>query len=88
MLLLVDIYLTGIYNIQLFFIVIVFPRCIRGLLLDSCVVLVTHQLQYLRQCDQMLGLKKVFCQYACLLVNLKGQYGVLWRSSRNIGKRR
>ena len=34
-------------------------RCIRNLLSDKCVVLVTHQLQYLQQCDLVLGLKEV-----------------------------
>ena len=34
-------------------------RCVRDLLSDKCVVLVTHQLQYLQQCDLVLGLKEV-----------------------------
>ena len=33
--------------------------CIRDLLSDKYVVLVTHQLQYLQQCDLVLGLKEV-----------------------------
>ena len=34
-------------------------RCIRGLLSDKIVILVTHQIHYLDQCDTMLGLKEV-----------------------------
>ena len=34
-------------------------RCIRDLLSDKLVVLVTHQLQYVQQCDAVLGLKEV-----------------------------
>ena len=34
-------------------------RCIRGLLSDKIVILVKHQIQYLDQCDTMLGLKEV-----------------------------
>ena len=34
-------------------------RCIRGLLCNQCVVLVTHQLQYVQQCDTVLVLKEV-----------------------------
>ena len=35
-------------------------RCIRGLLSESSVVLlVTHQLQYVQQCDTVLGLNEV-----------------------------
>ena len=34
-------------------------RCIRGLLCSQCVVLVTHQLQYVQQCDTVLVLKEV-----------------------------
>ena len=35
-------------------------RCVRGLLSESSlVVLVTHQLQYIHQCDTVLGLKEV-----------------------------
>lgn len=36
-----------------------FDRCIRGMLSQtSCVVLVTHQLQYVQQCDTVLGLNE------------------------------
>lgn len=35
-----------------------FNKCIKGLLSQSCVLLVTHQLQYLKQCDKMIGLKE------------------------------
>ena len=34
-------------------------RCIRGILSDKVVILVTHQIQYLEQCDTLLGLKDV-----------------------------
>ena len=34
-------------------------RCIRGILSDKVVILVTHQIQYLEQCDTILGLKEV-----------------------------
>lgn len=36
-----------------------FGRCICGLLSDRCVILVTHQVQYLSKCDAVLGLKEV-----------------------------
>uniref|UniRef100_A0A1X7UA79 Uncharacterized protein n=1 Tax=Amphimedon queenslandica TaxID=400682 RepID=A0A1X7UA79_AMPQE len=35
-----------------------FERCISGILSDKIVILVTHQLQYLEQCDTVLGLKE------------------------------
>ena len=34
-------------------------RCIRGILSDKIVILVTHQVQYLERCDAILGLKEV-----------------------------
>ncbi|XP_019852708.1 PREDICTED: multidrug resistance-associated protein 4-like isoform X2 [Amphimedon queenslandica] len=36
-----------------------FDKCICGLLSDKCVILVTHQIQYLKQCDAVLALKEV-----------------------------
>ena len=36
-----------------------FDKCIRGVLSEKCVVLVTHQLQYVQQCDTVLALKEV-----------------------------
>ena len=38
-------------------------RCIRGILSDKIVILVTHQVQYLERCDAILGLKEVSCIY-------------------------
>ncbi|XP_019852693.1 PREDICTED: multidrug resistance-associated protein 4-like, partial [Amphimedon queenslandica] len=35
-----------------------FDKCICGLLSDKCVILVTHQTQYLKQCDAVLALKE------------------------------
>uniref|UniRef100_A0A1X7VQK3 Uncharacterized protein n=1 Tax=Amphimedon queenslandica TaxID=400682 RepID=A0A1X7VQK3_AMPQE len=40
-----------------------FERCIRGILSDKIVILVTHQVQYLERCDAILGLKE-----GCVLV--------------------
>uniref|UniRef100_A0A1X7V1N4 ABC transporter domain-containing protein n=1 Tax=Amphimedon queenslandica TaxID=400682 RepID=A0A1X7V1N4_AMPQE len=34
----------------------IFEKCIRGLLVDKCVLLVTHQTQYLKQCHSVLNL--------------------------------
>ncbi|XP_019850009.1 PREDICTED: multidrug resistance-associated protein 4-like isoform X2 [Amphimedon queenslandica] len=35
-----------------------FEKCIRGILSDKIVILVTHQVQYLERCDAILGLKE------------------------------
>ena len=34
-------------------------RCIRGLLKDKIVILVTHQVQFALEADKLLGLKEV-----------------------------
>ena len=34
-------------------------RCICGMLSEKCVILVTHQIQYLNQCDVILELREV-----------------------------
>ena len=39
--------------------VCVIERCVCGLLAEKCVVLVTHQTQYLEQCHSVLRLVKV-----------------------------
>ena len=46
-------------------------RCIRDLLSDKYVVLVTHQLQYLQQCDLVLGLKEVSALSCYQIMRLK-----------------
>ena len=43
-------------------------RCIRGVLSDKCVILVTHQLQYVQQCDGVIVLKEVSIIHACNLI--------------------
>ena len=46
-------------QIHLYCMSVLFLRCIRGLLSDKIVILVTHQVQYLEQCDAILGLQEV-----------------------------
>jgi ATP-binding cassette subfamily C (CFTR/MRP) protein 4 len=36
----------------------IFNKCIRGMLSEKCVILVTHQIQYLNQCDIILELRE------------------------------
>lgn len=35
-------------------------RCIRGVLANKCIVLVTHQLQYVEECTSVLALEEVY----------------------------
>ena len=44
-----------------------FCRCIRGLLSDRLVVLVTHQVQFALQADKILALKDVSVIRCCIL---------------------
>lgn len=48
-------YVNRLHNIRY----ITLGRCICDLLSDRCVILVTHQVQYLSKCDAVLGLKEV-----------------------------
>ena len=41
------------------FIDLLFPRCLRGILRDKLVILVTHQVHFAMQADQLLVLKNV-----------------------------
>ena len=54
-------------------------RCIRGLLCNQCLVLVTHQLQYVQQCDTVLVLKEV--SHHISHITIATNY-VLYRASR------
>ena len=55
----VDISLRGNPQIHLYCMIVLFLRCIRGLLSDKIIILVTHQVQYLEQCHATLGLQEV-----------------------------
>ena len=59
MLQLADTFLTGKNELRLFALLHSLNRCIRGLLSEQYVILVTHQLQYVKQCDTVLVLKEV-----------------------------
>jgi len=46
----------------------IFNHCVKGVLKDKCVILVTHQLQFIKDCEQILvledGKQKVLGSYA------------------------
>ena len=53
-------------------------RCIRGILSDKAVILVTHQIQYLKQCDTVLGLKEVRNPIMYSFYMFKGMHNIVW----------
>ena len=61
-------------------------RCICGLLSDKAVILVTHQIQYLKQCDTVLGLKEVRNPIMYSFYMFKGMHNIVWWCFRYSGE--